>query len=190
MKIRKILHNMKTNKRMRKYSKQINYLGANCYFDKDIHFGGCKKALSIGSNVRMGPYCSFHVQKYNGDAKITIGDNVFINRKLFVDCNESQIEIGNSCTIGCEVMILGTNHDINDIDGNYTKLIDKPVKIGDKCWIGAKAIILPGVQLDEGCIVGAGSIVTKSFPKYSLIAGNPAKLIKKYNFDKKCWEKA
>lgn len=189
MLLRKYLYSLKTKTRMKKLKKQINFLGNNCYFDSNIHFGGCKKALSIGNNVRIGPNAAFHVQKYEGNAKIEIKDNVFINRNFFLDCNESNILIEENCTIGCDVTVLGTNHDKNDLKGNYTKLVDKPVSIGKGTWIGTKVIILPGVSLGEGCIVGAGSIVTKSFPDYSMIAGNPAKLIKKYNFDKKEWEK-
>lgn len=189
MKIKKLLSKFKTNRRMKKYSEKINSIGKGCYFDAEIHFGGCKNSLNIGNNVRIGPFSAFHIQKENGNAKISIGDNVFINRKFFMDCNESNITIGNNCTIGCDVTILGTNHDINDIDGNYTKLVDKPVKLGDGCWVGTKVIILPGVELGKGCIVGAGSVVTKSFPEYTMIAGNPAHIIKKYNPNKKSWEK-
>lgn len=189
MKLRTLLHNKKTKIRMNKYSKQIFGLGEGCYIDGDVHFGGCKKALSIGNNTRIGPFSSFHVQKINGVAAIKIGDNVFINRGFFLDCNESQIEIGNNVTIGCNVTLLGTNHDINDLENFYTNLIDKPVIIGAGTWIGTRVIILPGVRLGENCIVGAGSVVTKSFDDFSMIAGNPAKLIKKYDKEKKVWVK-
>lgn len=70
-----------------------------------------------------------------------------------------------------------------------TPLEAKKVTIGSGCWIGEKAIILPGITLGEKCIVAAGSIVTKSFPAYSLIGGVPAKLLKRYNFEKHLWEK-
>ena len=54
----------------------------------------------------------------------------------------------------------------------------EPVKIGDDCWMGANAIILPGVELGKGCVVGAGSVVTKSFSEYSVVGGVPARLLK------------
>ena len=62
---------------------------------------------------------------------------------------------------------------------NKVLLEYKPVYIGDDCWIGRRVIILPGVKIGKGCIIGAGAVVTKSFPDYSIIAGNPA-VIKKY----------
>ena len=69
-----------------------------------------------------------------------------------------------------------------------TPLISKQVIIGEGCWIGEKAIILPGVELGKRCIVAAGAVVTKSFPAYSLVGGVPAKVLKKYNFDYHSWE--
>lgn len=68
-------------------------------------------------------------------------------------------------------------------------LESKPVSIGDGCWIGEKVCILPGVTIGKKCIIGAGSVVIKSIPDYSIAAGNPAKVIKQYNFENHNWEK-
>ena len=59
--------------------------------------------------------------------------------------------------------------------------VGKEVQLDDRVWVGARAIILPGVHLGEGCIVGAGSVVTKSFPPFSVVVGNPAKVVKTRN---------
>lgn len=69
------------------------------------------------------------------------------------------------------------------------KMIVKETIIGENCFIGEKSIILPGVILGNNVIVAAGSVVTKSFDDNVLIGGNPAKIIKKYNFEKKTWER-
>ena len=68
------------------------------------------------------------------------------------------------------------------------ELTGLPVRIGTGCWIGEKVIILPGVSIGEKSIIGAGSIVTKKVPSYSIAVGNPAKIIKKYNFSTHRWE--
>jgi acetyltransferase-like isoleucine patch superfamily enzyme len=79
--------------------------------------------------------------------------------------------------IAPNVGIVTFNHDFLDVN-NY--LPGSDVIIGKKCWIGMNSMILPGVCLGDNTIVGAGSIVTKSFPEgYVVIAGNPAKIIKK-----------
>ncbi len=87
------------------------------------------------------------------------------------------IEIGRNVWIGPYVKIISMNHDVN----NYQNYIEtKLIKIGDNCWIGANAIILPEVELGNHTVVAAGAIVTKSFLEGNqIIGGNPAKIIKK-----------
>ena len=69
-------------------------------------------------------------------------------------------------------------------------LNSKAINIGDGCWLGEKVCVLPGVTIGKKCIIGAGSIVTKSIPDFSIAVGNPAKVIKKYNFETHKWDKA
>ena len=73
--------------------------------------------------------------------------------------------------------------------GCYYKqpLIHLPISIGRGCWIGQNVTVLPGVTLGDNVIVGAGSIVTSSFPSNVIIAGSPAKVIKRFNFEQKKW---
>jgi len=86
------------------------------------------------------------------------------------------IEFGYNVYIAPGVKIISANHDIYD----YSKHIkSKSIKIGNNVWIGANAIILPGVEIADDCVIGAGAVVTKSFLKQgSIIAGNPAKAIR------------
>lgn len=85
------------------------------------------------------------------------------------------IIVGDYTQIGPGVGLISTNHDSRD----NRRSLNASIIIGRYCWIGMNAVILPGVTLGDYTIVGAGAIVTKSFPEgYCLIAGNPAKLIK------------
>ena len=89
------------------------------------------------------------------------------------------------------VLISSENHGINpesDIPYMDQDLIVGDVVIKDGVWIGQNVCILPGVTIGEKAIVGAGSVVTKSIPDYCIAVGNPARVIKKYNFEKHKWE--
>jgi acetyltransferase-like isoleucine patch superfamily enzyme len=93
------------------------------------------------------------------------------------------IEIGDYTNFGPNVTVVSSNHDLYD---NDIIVPERPVKIGAFCWLGAQAVILPGVELGDFTIVGAGAVVTKSFEEgYCVIAGNPAKVIK-YLDKEKC----
>jgi acetyltransferase-like isoleucine patch superfamily enzyme len=92
----------------------------------------------------------------------------------------NKIIIGTKTRTGPGVKIISANHDIISID---TLLPSSPIIIGDGCWLGANAVILPGVILGDHTIVGAGAVVTKPFEDgYCVVGGVPAKVIK--NLDK------
>jgi acetyltransferase-like isoleucine patch superfamily enzyme len=94
--------------------------------------------------------------------------------------SEGKIYIGDYTQIAANVGIITANHDFSD---NRTHVEAKDVKIGSYCWIGMNAIVLPGVELGDFTIVGAGAVVTKSFSDgYCVIAGNPAKKIKELDY--------
>jgi acetyltransferase-like isoleucine patch superfamily enzyme len=96
------------------------------------------------------------------------------------------IIIGKNLLFAPGVKIISSNHDLKDHD-KPTK--NDPIIIGDNVWIGANAVILPGVKIGNNCVIGAGAVVTKSFEEDNLvIAGNPARIIKKLD-DLKCIEK-
>ena len=107
---------------------------------------------------------------------ITLGKNVFINACCrFQD--QGGIEIGDGVLIGHNTTIATLNHDINP--KNRANLHPNGVKIGKNVWIGSDCTILPGVEIGDGAIIGAGSVVTKSIAANCIAVGNPARVIKK-----------
>ncbi len=107
---------------------------------------------------------------------IIIGENVFINACCrFQD--QGGIMIGDGSLIGHNVTIATLNHELDP--KNRASIIPSPVKIGKNVWIGSDATILPGVEIGDGAVVGAGSVVTKSVPNNTVVAGNPAGIIRK-----------
>ena len=106
---------------------------------------------------------------------IKIGKNVFINACCrFQD--QGGIEICDGSLIGHNTTIATLNHDFNP--AKRQNLTPSPVKIGKNVWIGSDCTILPGVIIGDGAIIGAGSVVTKSIPAYTIAVGNPARVIK------------
>ncbi len=91
----------------------------------------------------------------------------------------SLIEIGNKNMFGPDVYITDSNHTFgHNISPKDSPMQVGKVRIGNNCWIGAKAVILKDVELEDECVVAAGAVVTKSFPRGSITAGVPAKIIR------------
>ena len=130
-----------------------------------------KNVISFGENIQINDYVHISAAE-----KIVIEDNVLIASKVFI----SDLNHGNYSA--------GEEFDIKEIP-QKRKLFHKPVIIHKNVWIGENVIILPGVEIGENTIVGAGSVVTKNIPANVIIVGNPARIIKKYNFKKCIWEK-
>jgi len=146
-------------------------------------------SLVIGDNVTLNSKNSKHhvnmfapVKIYTDKigAKISIGNNTRIHGSC-LHAYES-IEIGENCLIAANCQIFdGSGHDtlLDDPSKriNSSGLV-KPIRIGNNCWIGTSAIILPGTKLGNNCVVAAGSVVNGNFEDNSLVGGNPAKFIK------------
>ena len=108
--------------------------------------------------------------------RLTLGRSSYMNSSL-IQCATS-ISIGDNCAIAGDVLIQDTDfHPILDEDGKE-KVYSKPITIGNHVWICAKAIILKGVTIGDGAIIAAGAVVTKDVPAFSLVGGNPARVIK------------
>lgn len=130
-------------------------------------------ALGAKTNVQMG--CRF----LNG-RKVSLGDRNAINFGCLFDGRKYEIRIGNDVSIGPEATILTLGHDpqsvsFEDRGGDVT--------IGDRVWIGYRALVMPGVTIGEGAVVAAGAVVTKDVEAFAIVAGVPARPIGTRNPD-------
>ena len=130
--------------------------------------------------MKIGHYCNFTLNHIYCGSNVSIG-----NRASFI-ASIAYIYIGNYVMFGPNVTIRGGDHR-TDLVGRYMITVkedeklpenDKDVIIEDDVWVGCNVTILKGVIIGKGTVVAAGSVVTKSCPPYSIIGGNPAKLIK------------
>ena len=137
--------------------------------------------ITIGKNFLNSPNTLILAQGEQGDSKITLGDNVAINHFVMIIADfGGDIVIGNNSLIGPFTVLRASNHKFNRLDMPIQLQGHTPGKIiiGKNVWIGAHVSILPNVTIGDSAIVGAGSVVTKDVPINSIVAGNPAKVIK------------
>lgn len=132
-------------------SKCFDKCGKNVNIEKGATFGK-GTGIKIGDGSGVGVNCSIH-------GPLTIGENVMM---------------------GPDVVILTSNHNFAKIDIPMSKqgFSLKPVVIGNDVWIGTRSIILPGVNIGNGAIIGAGAVVTKDIPDYAIVGGVPARVIR------------
>lgn len=107
---------------------------------------------------------------------IKIGKNVWVQQ----DCtffDRGGIEIGDDVYIAPKVNLITLNHMMNPYERSTT--VAKPIKIGNRVWIGIAATILPGITVGDNSVIAAGAVVTRDVPPDTVVAGNPAKVIKK-----------
>lgn len=123
--------------------------------------------------IRIGRDSSIAMHCFITGSRIVIGSNTVINRFTYLD-GRVPLYIGNNVNVSHYTLIQTLTHDPQNPD---FICIEKPVAIMDHAWIGARAIILPGVTIGEGAVVAAGAIVTKDVEPYSIVGGNPARPI-------------
>jgi acetyltransferase-like isoleucine patch superfamily enzyme len=158
-------------------------VGAGCTVGQGVLFwcsAGYSQKIVVGSDCHIYDGSRLLVDCLAPESGITIGDNVAINYDAYVD-GSGGVEIGDYCLLGPRVTILSSSHTFEDpavlIQGSPKTF--KKVRLGRDVWIGANATILAGVTLGAGCVVAAGSVVTKSFEDRSVIAGVPARLLRR-----------
>lgn len=135
------------------------------------------KNISVGDNCKIGKNAWIHTVD---QGKIVIGNGTNLGRNITIGA-KNKINIGNNVLFSFGVTVIDHDHEFQDMDippikNKLTEGIE--ITIEDDCFIGAHSFILKGVNLGKHCVVGANSVVTKSFPAYSVVAGNPAKLIR------------
>lgn len=128
----------------------------------------------FGMKIRkchISPKCFF------GSKRIEIGEGTFINYRCFFD-GANNISIGKNCRIAMNCSFITSTHVIGDETMRASEGISKPITIGNGCWIGSNSTVLPGVNIGNGTIIAAGSVVVHDCEENSLYAGVPAKKIK------------
>jgi acetyltransferase-like isoleucine patch superfamily enzyme len=157
--------------------------------------------MSIGESVQVDDDCFFDA-KGCAPGEFRIGDRVLISRGCIVSGKGGSLHIGprvnvgahsqiwsiGGLSIGADTLIAGQcyigggGYDPDgptDVPLSEQRVIPDAMQIGADCWLGARVVVLPGVTLGQGCVIGAGSVVTRDIPPYSIAAGVPARVIRR-----------
>lgn len=141
--------------------------------------------FSLGDYSVVEDYCTLN----NAVGDVFIGSHTRIGMSNTVI---GPIRIGNNVNLAQNIVISGLNHNFRDVEKNISDqgVSTLPITILNNVWIGANSVILAGVTIGEHVVIGAGSVVARDIPAFSVAVGNPAKIVKKYDFDTKEWIKA
>jgi len=163
-----------------------------------VHKKGENALIRRKTRMDVFPYNKFELGAWstiedfscvnNAMGDVLIGDNsrIGLSNTLI-----GPVRIGNNINIAQNVVMSGLNHGYEDINiaPRLQKCTTSPITIDDDCWIGANVVITAGVNIGKHSVIAAGSVVTKDIPPYSIAAGNPAKVIKRYDFMSNQWVK-
>ncbi|WP_429164003.1 acyltransferase [Aeromonas rivipollensis] len=150
--------------------------------------------INLGRNVFIWDAARIEGIKNHGNQKfnpkIIIGDGVTIQQRCHITA-AGELFIGDNCLISFDVMIQDTDHVYSDITipvGLQPLSVNQTI-IGEQCFIGSGAKIMAGSHLGKHCIVGCNSVVRGHYPDYSVLVGNPAKIIKRFSINNSQWER-
>ena len=169
------------------YKLTFKKYGFYSYIGKPAFICG-RSNIVIGSKVRIFPGIRLECHQ---EGTITIQDDVSIAQNVHITAGFADLSIGSGTVILANSCITNITHSINDLSvpPSVRPMTYGKTTIGRNCMIGFGAVVLAGVELGDYCVVGANSVVRDSFPDYSVIAGVPAKIVIKSNFESKQWEK-
>ena len=140
--------------------------------------------FELGTDSTIEDFCTIN----NGVGDVFIGDRTRIGLGNVLI---GPVKVGNDVMFAQNIVLSGLNHGYEDISlpPSRQKVSTNPIVVEDEVWIGANAVVTAGVTLGKHSVVAAGSVVVKDVPPYSVVVGNPGKILKQYSKETKQWEK-
>ena len=161
----------------------MKYANINLGKDVEIDPSSSVNNVTIGNNVRIAKRCSV----FGGpDNLLEIGSDTYIGMNCLLNGFAAKLTVGCNVSIAQNVNIMvDSGPNASPAMQNVFPVEKKPVTVGNHVWIGAGSIIMPGVTLGDYCVVAANSYVNKSFDPFTIIGGNPAKILRIFTEDEK-----
>jgi acetyltransferase-like isoleucine patch superfamily enzyme len=140
--------------------------------------------FELGAYSILEDFCTIN----NGVGDVIIGNHTLIGMGNVII---GPVTIGNDVIFAQNIVLSGLNHNYENIHLPIKKqsVSTAPIVVNDECWIGANVVVTAGVVIGKHSVVAAGSVVTKDVPPYSVVVGNPARVIKRFDFERNEWVK-
>lgn len=168
-----------------------NKISKKSFYANNTQFIGISN-ISIGDFCTIGENTRITVNdRTSKDVKVRIFNNVYIGRNNFFTVGGG-IEIKEYSILGDNCSFLCSNHCFDNPLFPYSlsgSTINQQISLGVNCWLGINVTIIGNVKVGHGSVIGANSLVTKDIPPFSLVVGNPARIIKRFNFNTQEWDK-
>lgn len=138
--------------------------------------------FELGNYSTIEDFCTIN----NGVGDVIIGSETRIGLGNVII---GPVTVGDAVIFAQNIVLSGLNHNYEDVHLPILKqnVTTAPIVVEDECWVGANVVITAGVTVGKHSVVAAGSVVTKNVPPYSVVVGNPARVIKQFDFEKKQW---
>lgn len=133
--------------------------------------------ISDSVTIRENGWIQCSSTPLNPGAGLEIGEGTYIGPGVVIGVG-GEVRIGQGCQLGAGVTLIAENHSVAESGVSATDVIRQGIELGDRVWIGHRATVLDGVVLGDRCVVGAGAVVTRSFPPGSVVVGVPARSIR------------
>ncbi|MCX4149422.1 MULTISPECIES: DapH/DapD/GlmU-related protein [Paraburkholderia] len=164
-------------------------VGARSFVHDTVQIIGQSNVV-IGRNVVIGESGWFNVNhREAGKSAILIGDNCFLGRRSFLSSGD-KIQFGEYCLTAADCRFLGSSHEISDPSTPYVTTgttRGDSIVIGHNVFFGCGAVVLGNVTIGSGCVIGAGALILEDVPPFSMVVGNPGKVVQRYSFSKMAW---
>lgn len=162
------------------------FLGLANHLPRIYKFATLRWRLLRLAGIRCEGYCLLYapitIEPFGCASNISFGRNVFLNTDVRFGCM-NKISLGYAVAVGPRVCFETSTHSIHSDKGGNRTIESKPIIVGERVWIGAGAIILPGVTIGKGAVVAAGAVVTKDVEPFTVVAGVPARFLKRIDRD-------
>lgn len=176
------------------YKTVLGSMGGGCIIYRPMFIGN-PQFIHLGESVHIRDGARLEAVVHNPVRipRLSIGNSVNIEQNVHIVC-QSRIRIGNNVSITGNCAIVDTTHPYQDVHDSMKigdRILDEDsfVEIGDGSFIGFGSMIMPNVRVGTYCVIGAHSVVTKDVPDYSVVAGNPATLVRRYDPKSETWNK-